>query len=133
MPINLADALVGPDVLRPYLNNWSDVVSYFIRTVEADALADGSEATKNLLKRLQAYPDVAIATESHPLTSGDTPILPMHFRKDDIDLKLFTTISILGTPQDVTVQELRVECFFPLNDETAEVFRGWATTDRADL
>ena len=31
--INLADALVAPDVLRPYLTNWPDVVRYFIRSV----------------------------------------------------------------------------------------------------
>src|SRR5690348_10451423 len=35
--INLADALVAPDVLRPHLTNWAEVVRYFIRSVEADA------------------------------------------------------------------------------------------------
>jgi len=30
-PINLADALVAPDVLRPHLVNWVEVVGYFIR------------------------------------------------------------------------------------------------------
>ena len=39
--VNLADALVGPDVLRPYLLNWAEVVRYFLRSVEADAAADG--------------------------------------------------------------------------------------------
>src|SRR6266550_3507343 len=40
--VNLADALVAPDVLRPYLVNWADVVRYFVRSVEADAAADGT-------------------------------------------------------------------------------------------
>ena len=39
--INLADALVGPDVLRPDLLKWPEVVGHFIRSVEADAAADG--------------------------------------------------------------------------------------------
>jgi hypothetical protein len=39
---------------------------------------------------------------------------------------LFTTIATLGTPQDVTVQELRIECFFPADADTAQVFRDWA-------
>ena len=43
--VNLADALVGPDVLRPFLVNWADVVRYFIRGVEADAAADGTADT----------------------------------------------------------------------------------------
>src|SRR5262249_7608269 len=48
-PINLADALVGPDVLRPYLANWAEVVRHFIRSVEADAAADGLMETIALL------------------------------------------------------------------------------------
>ena len=50
--INLADALVGPDVLRPHLLNWDDVVRYFVRSVEADAAADATIETANLLERL---------------------------------------------------------------------------------
>jgi MmyB-like transcription regulator ligand binding domain len=50
----------------------------------------------------------------------------MHFRKDKTDLLLFTTIATLGTPQDITLQELRVECFFPMDDATAGILRGWA-------
>lgn len=30
----------------------------------------------------------------------------------------FSTVTTLGTPQDVTLQELRIECFFPANDAT---------------
>ena len=49
-PVNLADALVAPDVLRPFLVNWAEVVRYFIRSVEADAAADGSDETGALLE-----------------------------------------------------------------------------------
>ncbi len=30
-----------------------------------------------------------------------------------VELRIFSTIMTLGTPQDVTLQELRVETFFP--------------------
>ncbi len=50
----------------------------------------------------------------------------MNFCKDDVSLRLFTTIATLGTPQDITLQELRIECFFPMDAATAEVFRTWA-------
>jgi len=57
---------------------------------------------------------------------GTGPVLAMHFRKADTSLRLFTTIATLGTPQDVTLQELRIECFFPADEETATILRGWA-------
>lgn len=124
--INLADALVGPDVLRPYLLNWADVVRYFIRSVEADAAADGQAETAALLEQLLAYEGVRKALKPVPGVAVAGSILPMHFRKGDVSLKLFTTIATLGTPQDITLQELRIESFFPADKATASVLRGWA-------
>ena len=55
------------------------------------------------------------------------PVLPMHFRKGEVSLELFTTIATLGTPQDVTLQELRIESFFPMQPDTATILRAWAS------
>ena len=125
--VNLADALVAPDVLRPFLVNWEDVVRYFIRSVEADAAADGTPESAELLDRLIAYKGVREVLKKFSLEIGASPVLPMHFRKQDVSLQLFTTIATLGTPLDITAQELRVESFFPMNDDTARTLRSWAT------
>jgi transcriptional regulator with XRE-family HTH domain len=127
--VNLADALVAPNVLRPYLVNWSQVVRYFIRSVEADAAADGSEATSALLERLLAYKGVRSIMKGPPEQAGG-PVLPMHFRKGETTLALFTTIATLGTPQDVTAQELRVESFFPMDAGAESILRSWAAQAR---
>jgi hypothetical protein len=50
----------------------------------------------------------------------------MHFRKGNVSLRLFTTIATLGTPRDITLQELRIECFFPMDGDTAAALRAWA-------
>jgi len=127
-PINLADALVGPDVLRPYLTNWAEVVRHFIRSVEADAAADGSAETVALFERLMAYKGVRAALSLGADKANAGPVLAMHFRKRDISLKLFTTIATLGTPQDITLQELRIECFFPMDSATARLLASWVKT-----
>jgi transcriptional regulator with XRE-family HTH domain len=124
-PINLADALVAPDVLRRHLLNWADVVRYFVRSVEADAAADGTSETATLHERLLAYEGVRAAVNAVLTDRAATPVLPMHFRKGDTSLRLFTTVATLGTPQDITAQELRIECFFPMDEETGRVLRGW--------
>ena len=54
-------SLVAPNVLRPFLVNWAEVVRYFIRSVETDAAADGSDETNALLHRLLAYNGVRSA------------------------------------------------------------------------
>jgi transcriptional regulator with XRE-family HTH domain len=124
--VNLADALVAPDVLRPFLVNWVDVVCYFIRSVEADAAADGTVETASLLERLLAYEGVRPVLKTLTSDAAMGPVLPMHFRKGDVSLRLFTTIATLGTPQDITLQELRIECFFPMDADTARTLRAWA-------
>jgi transcriptional regulator with XRE-family HTH domain len=124
-PINLADALVAPDVLRPHLANWPDVVRYFVRSVEADATADGTPETAALHQRLLGYEGVRAAVHAVPAEPAIAPVLAMHFRKGEIELRLFTTIATLGIPQDITLQELRVECFFPMDEETASIMRAW--------
>jgi transcriptional regulator with XRE-family HTH domain len=129
--VNLADALVAPDVLRPFLVNWGDVVRYFIRSVEADATADGAAETAELLQRLLSYRGVRAAMKAAAVDAGAGPVLPMHFRKGRVALQLFTTIATLGTPTDITAQELRIECFFPMNERTAETLRAWASKSSA--
>src|SRR5262245_27335047 len=125
-PVNLADALVAPDVLRPFIENWEDVAVHFLRSVQADAIADATAETAELLARLTAYPGVPSLSRVAPLETH-TPVLHIHFRKGEPAFSVFTTIAPLGTPQDVTLQEIRIECFFPSDAGSGEVMRRMAS------
>jgi hypothetical protein len=94
--------------------------------VQADALADGTAETAALLQRLLAYPDVPRIGELPAIEEVPGPVLAMHFSKAEHSLKLFTTLATLGTPQDITAQEIRIECFFPADGATAALFKQWA-------
>jgi len=118
--VNLAMALVSPDGLRPYIVNWQEVVRYFVRGVQADAQIDGTPATANLLERLLSVAGVAGLPETMLPEAERAPVLPIHFCRGDTSLRLFTTIATLGTPRDVTLEEIRIEFFFPIDDLTAE-------------
>ena len=50
-------------------------------------------------------------------------LVPIHVRKDDFELRLFCTYMTLGTPQDVTLQELRIETFFPADEASERTWR----------
>ena len=56
----------------------------------------------------------------------DELVLPVQLRKDGVEIRTFSTIMTLGTPQDVTLQELRIESFFPMDEATAALLRSWA-------
>src|SRR5262250_1589831 len=124
--VNLAVALVSPNGLRPFIVNWEEVALYFLRGVQADAVADGTRETADLLTRLLAFPGLPALSQSPPPGEMRAPVLIIHFRSKETSLRLFTTIATLGTPHDVTLQEIRVECFFPMDDATAQIFQDWA-------
>jgi hypothetical protein len=42
------------------------------------------------------------------------------------ELALFSTITVFGTPADVTLSELALECFYPADAATAERLRALA-------
>jgi hypothetical protein len=104
---------LAPNGLRPFIANWQEVARHFIRGVQADAHADATPETADLLHRLLELPEVPAAAEPIAPEQGQGPVLPIHFRRDGTSLRLFTTIATLGTPRDVTLEEIRIEFFFP--------------------
>jgi hypothetical protein len=93
----------------------------------ANAVVDGTAETAALLERLLSYDGVRPLLKANVVVGAAEPVLPMHFRKGEVSLELFTTLATLGTPQDVTLQELRIESFFPMNEDAAAILRGWAS------
>lgn len=125
---NVADTLLSPKGWRPLIENWQEVALYFLRDVQADAFADPSPEIEALLDRLISYPGVPELVKGPVIEEPPLPVLPVHFRKDDVSIKLFTTIATLGTPQDVTLQGIRIECLFPSDEPTGTLLREWGAS-----
>jgi len=121
--VNVLKLTLVPDGLRPWLSNWEDVASDLLQWVQREAMGDGpgSEATR-LLDELMSLPGIAAAARQPNLERAALPFLPMALRKDGVALNLFTTITTLGTPHDVTVHELRLESFFPADEASRQWF-----------
>lgn len=53
-------------------------------------------------------------------------MIPVRFAKGEHVFNFFSTVTVIGTAQDVTLQELRIECFFPADASTAAASRQFA-------
>jgi transcriptional regulator with XRE-family HTH domain len=125
--VNLLRLTLAPQGLRPYIVNWPQVAHYLITRTHAELALNGLDAdAKAFLDELSGYPDMPTSWRDAKPDDTLSPILPLHFRKDGKDLRVMTTISTLGTPQDVTLQEMRIETFFPVDAATTEAFRQMA-------
>lgn len=118
-----AGALVGngyrflfhPDGARRYVDNWSEVASYALDQLRREAHASARAGARELLAEIEGY---AGELARRQVRVPETPLLEVRFRKGPLRLRFFTTITTLGTPLDVTVQELRIESYFPADAET---------------
>jgi hypothetical protein len=74
--------------------------------------------TLRCLEQALAFPGVPRRFGTPDLETPLSPVVPVTFAKDGRVFEYFSTVTTLGTPQDVTLQELRIECFFPMSEET---------------
>ena len=70
-----------------------------------------------------SYPGVPARWSAFDPSVPLTPLVPICFAKDDVSASYFSTVTTIGTAQDVTLQELRVECFFPADAATRDSAR----------
>ncbi len=122
--VNLLRLTLSPQGLRPYIANWPEVAHYLITRTAAELALNGLDAeAKSFLDELSGYPDMPTSWRDAKPDDSVSPILPLHFSKDGKDIRVMTTISTLGTPQDVTLQEMRIETFFPVDTASSEFFK----------
>ena len=104
---------------RRFIVNWEEVARHLFGRAEREFGQANEDATAaSLLTELRGYAgSVVNQRPSAPVSAGDL-LLPIHIRTGDFELRIFSTIMTLGTPQDVTLQELRIETFFPADTQS---------------
>ncbi|HEU4406127.1 MAG TPA: helix-turn-helix transcriptional regulator [Polyangiaceae bacterium] len=115
---NLAHALFHPEGLRHVIVDWPDLAAAMAERLHRDAEADpGAEGARALRDAVLAYPGVPDALRRPGLGHLPPVATTLHLRAPDGgEARLFIVLASIGTPVDVTADELRVELYFPLDD-----------------
>jgi len=128
---NIVRQIFDPDDMRPFLANWDEVAADVIRHLHAEVAAAPSDAkARALLDEAFAYPGVPAHWRTREPGASPLPLLTTNFRARDTELRFLSTFATFGTPRDVTIDELRIECLFPADDETASLCRSLAENAR---
>jgi transcriptional regulator with XRE-family HTH domain len=126
--VNVMRTVFHPKGLRRYIVNWEELAECLVNSLHRQVAATGSDAMTRLRDELLAYPGVPSRWSIPDPAVAMPPLVSMHLRKDDLSLTFFSMITTLGTPRDVTLQQLKIECFFPADSATEEVARRLAST-----
>lgn len=131
--LNLLRHFFDPDDLRGAVANWDEVASDLIRHLHGAVAATPTDASiRALLDEVLAYPGVRARWRSREPGASPMPLLTVLFRKDEQELGFFSTFTTFGTSRDVTLDELHIECCFPVDDASAELCRRLAREDSGD-
>lgn len=118
VPLNVMRLTFHPEGLRSAIVNWEVLGPALAARVrrEADASPEDKELV-SLAAELSSEIDRGLPVVD-PAATPDL-LVPVHYRNEDLELRLFSTIANLGSPLDVTLAELSIELFFPADEHSA--------------
>lgn len=118
---NVFSLLFDPRLVRPFVVDWEKVARGLTARLHREALARPGDADlAALLRSLFDYPGVPVAWRQPDFSIPSEPTLTLRFKRDVLELGFLTTLTVFNAPQNVTLEELSIESYFPLDDATAE-------------
>jgi transcriptional regulator with XRE-family HTH domain len=124
---NAMRALFHPRGLRRCVSNWEELAFPMLRALHRQAALDPGEGVARLHDEVLAYPGVSAKWATAADESPVPPMRVMRLRKGDVCMSLFCMITMVQIPCDITLQNLRVECFYPADRATEEAAHRFAT------
>ena len=121
---NLMRLFFHPQGIRPLVINWAAVGPLIWRRAQREAETLGGQEMKAVLADLAPHQDADVLW-----SAADTalaPVLPFQMQVNGQAISMFAIIATLGTAQDVTAEELRIETLFPADTQTEALFRNAA-------
>jgi transcriptional regulator with XRE-family HTH domain len=120
-PVNVMRLALHPAGLAPRIRNLAEWRAHLLDRLRQQIDASGDPVLASLLEELKAYP----APRTPPPPRRTTPmVVPLELTSGSgTVLSLFSTVTIFGTPLDVTLSELALECFYPADAATAEILQ----------
>jgi transcriptional regulator with XRE-family HTH domain len=135
-PFNVLRYSLHPAGLAPRILNLEQWREHVLGRLDRQVRATGDAGLAELYRELRAYP--AGSPAGRRAGGGSRPgggrepgppevVVPLRLLHKDQELSLFSTTTLFGTPNDVTVEELAIESFYPADEKTAEYLRSVAS------
>jgi transcriptional regulator with XRE-family HTH domain len=122
-PANVLRLMLEPGPVRAAVGNWDEVAPSLLERARREAVGGVIDLqTADLFQRLRTGPDAAVLATPRSIAPV-VPVVDIQFRFRGATLRWFSIISTIGTPVDITAQELRLETFVPFDGETATRWR----------
>jgi hypothetical protein len=114
-PVNVLRLSLHPDGMAPRIANLPEWRAHLLARLHRQAEATGDPRLFSLYSELEAYP----GGQAQPPVPTDV-VVPLRYRTAQAELSFLSITAVIGTPMDVTVEELAIESFYPADVQTAK-------------
>jgi transcriptional regulator with XRE-family HTH domain len=119
-PANLLRNVFDPRLARSFIRDWDRLARLMLLRVRRESLARPSDtALAALVRALLEYPDLPQHVRQSDLAAPVAATLSVSFRCEESELSFLATTTVFNAPQSVTLDELRIESYFPLDAATS--------------
>jgi transcriptional regulator with XRE-family HTH domain len=121
--LNVLRLLFDPNGVRKIIVNWEAIGKSLLNEAYRRLAWARDETLKELIAEILSYPGVPARWREPELDAPHELILPMELNLGGKIARMFSTVTTVATPHDVTLQELHVEVFYPADAETESVLQ----------
>lgn len=117
--LDMFGLLFDPELARPFIVDWPHLAARMLARLHREVLQDpGNEALADRLTRALRYPGVRDEWRRPDFAMPIDSSLNFRLSRDDVRIGFLTTLTMFSAPGLVTLEELRIESYFPLDDAT---------------
>src|SRR5215469_10066139 len=129
-PVNVLRLALHPNGLAPRTVNLAEWRAHLLARLRRQIELTADPELIKLLNELQRYPVPRSAKPPSSAQPGAAIVLPFQLQTEHGIVSLISTVTVFGTPIDVTVAELALECFYPADTATADILQRAAAIRR---
>jgi transcriptional regulator with XRE-family HTH domain len=113
-PVNVLRLSLHPDGMAPRIANLPQWRAHLLARLHRQAEATGDPRLAALHQELTTYPG-----GGQDRTPEPEAVVPLRYRAEAGELSFISMTAVVGTPLDITVEELAIESFYPADEATA--------------
>ena len=116
--LNVLHLVFDPNQVRRIIMNWELIAKSLLNEAYRRLAWARDDTLKKLIADILSYPGVPARWREPDLEAPHDLILPMELNLNGKIARMFSTVTTVATPHDVTLQELHVEAFYPADAAT---------------
>jgi transcriptional regulator with XRE-family HTH domain len=120
-PVNAVRLVLHPRGLAPRIVNYAEWRSHTLSVLRHQAQVRADPLIQNLLAEVTSYPVPPDAEPEESLDPSRRLATPLKIATRFGTVSFLNTVTVFGTPHDITLAELALEMLFPADDQTVEI------------